>query len=309
MDGSLPEDRPLHTPPVTVGVPVYNGAQWLEASLACLRDQTFRDIEVLIYDNCSDDATPEIAKAFCAEDARFRYFRQPENKGPKRNFLDVLQAARSPYFMWRAADDTSDLNYIEVLLELLRAHPERDLAAPRTIGVMPDGSVKADNPVPSPIENGQAVGRWTQLSLLNAGWIYGMFRRQTMLRILAQVIEDYPYVSGWDVVALIPFSFDGKIIGSNNTAWYGYLRYPAPSPNYRQRAVRDVAKIERLTSVVNYAHRHVDRVIEGRMENAYYHLVIWYYGFTRGLTFTKRIRKKLNQAIGIAPALSSQKES
>ncbi len=29
--------------------------------------------------------------------------------------------------MWRAADDASDLNYIEVLLELLQAHPDRDL--------------------------------------------------------------------------------------------------------------------------------------------------------------------------------------
>ena len=47
---------------VTVGVPVYNGADFLEKSLACLRDQTYRDIEVLIFDNCSEDATGEIAQ-------------------------------------------------------------------------------------------------------------------------------------------------------------------------------------------------------------------------------------------------------
>ena len=123
-------------------------------SLACLRNQTFRDIEVLIYDNCSEDATGEIAQRFCAEDPRFRYFRQPENKGPKRNFLEVLQAARSPFFMWRAADDTSDLNYIQVLLDLLLAHPDRDLAAPRVVYVFPDGRVVGSWDVPAPIRKG-----------------------------------------------------------------------------------------------------------------------------------------------------------
>jgi glycosyltransferase involved in cell wall biosynthesis len=307
MNSPEPENRPQHTPAVTVGVPVYNGAQWLEASLTCLRDQTFRDIEVLIYDNCSDDATPEIARRFCAEDARFRYVRQPENKGPKRNFLDVLQAARSPYFMWRAADDTSDLNYIEVLLDVLRAHPDRDLAAPRTVGVMPDGCTKADNPVPPQIEDGQAIGRWTRLSLLNAGWIYGLFRRDSMLRILPEIEKEYTFISGWDVVALIPFSFDGKIIGSNRTAWYGYLRYPGPRPSYAERAAKDVAKIERLTSIVNYAHSHVDRAIKGRFKRAYYHLVIAYYGYTRGLTLTKRFRIKIHSTLGIIQPLHTQR--
>ncbi|MGO8780591.1 MAG: glycosyltransferase family 2 protein, partial [Rhodomicrobium sp.] len=118
---------------VTVGVPVYNGANYLEKCLTCLRDQTYRDIEVLIYDNCSEDATGEIAQRFCAADPRFRYFRQPENRGVLANFLGALEAARSPFFMWRAADDTSDLNYIETLLALLLAHPERDLAAARVV--------------------------------------------------------------------------------------------------------------------------------------------------------------------------------
>ena len=36
-----------------------------------------------------------------------------------RNFIEVLEAAKTPLFMWRAADDTSELNYIETLLALL----------------------------------------------------------------------------------------------------------------------------------------------------------------------------------------------
>ncbi len=129
---------------VTVGVPVYNGAEFLEKSLACIRDQTFRDIEVLIFDNCSDDATPEIAQRFCAEDPRFRYHRQPENKGPVANFLRRAGSRQIPFFMWRAADDTSEPDYIETLLALLAAEPDRDIAVARIVSLLPDGRVTDD---------------------------------------------------------------------------------------------------------------------------------------------------------------------
>ena len=54
-----------HVARVTVGVPAYNEASYLEAQLEYLRTQDFPDIEVLIYDNASTDATREIARRFC----------------------------------------------------------------------------------------------------------------------------------------------------------------------------------------------------------------------------------------------------
>jgi len=40
--------------PITIGVPVYNGADLLDESLACLARQTFRDFKVLMLDAASD---------------------------------------------------------------------------------------------------------------------------------------------------------------------------------------------------------------------------------------------------------------
>ena len=71
-------------PAVSVGVPVYNGARFLQDCLECLRSQTFSDIEVLIFDNASTDGTEAIARDFVARDPRFSYFRQSANKGPVR---------------------------------------------------------------------------------------------------------------------------------------------------------------------------------------------------------------------------------
>ena len=58
--------------PITIGVPVYNGADLLDESLACLARQTFGDFKVLIYDNASTDATPEIARRWAERDPQLQ---------------------------------------------------------------------------------------------------------------------------------------------------------------------------------------------------------------------------------------------
>ena len=279
---------------VTVGVPVYNGAEFLEKSLTCLREQTFRDIEVLIFDNCSDDATGEIAQRFCACDARFRYFRQPENRGAVPNFLGALEAARTPFFMWRAADDTSDPHYIETLLDLLLAHPERDIAVARIVSVLPDGRVTHVHPVSRWIERGGAVGRLAQLfTSHHASWIYGLFRREAMLPILREVLSDYPHVRGWDNVTMFPLEFDRKVIGTNATAFHQYLPFPRPRGSSAQRAEGDDAKVEMGRLFMAFAHRHVDRVIANPLERQFYHLAVAYFGHKRACSFSKRLRRRI----------------
>ena len=52
----------MKAPGVTVGVPVYNGENYLEAALESQLSQTWGDLEILISDNASTDGTPEICK-------------------------------------------------------------------------------------------------------------------------------------------------------------------------------------------------------------------------------------------------------
>ena len=125
--------KPERPAPITIGVPVYNGAAFLAEALENLRLQTFADFQVLIFDNASTDATAEIAARFVSEDTRFAYHRNDLNIGAVPNFHAVLQATNSPYFLWRAADDVSDLNYLEALHRLLASRPEKDLAVGRVV--------------------------------------------------------------------------------------------------------------------------------------------------------------------------------
>lgn len=108
---------------VTIGMPVYNGAATIAAALDSLLSQTFRDFVLVISDNGSSDGTEAICRGYCARDPRVRYIRQPSNLGAAMNFRFVLMEARTPYFMWAAADDLWAPGFIATHLSALAANP------------------------------------------------------------------------------------------------------------------------------------------------------------------------------------------
>ncbi len=120
-----------HAPRVSIGVPVYNGARYLGEALESLLQQTYEDIEIIISDNASTDATEEIATSFAARDSRVRYHRLPENIGAAANFTRVLDLARGEYFRWAAADDLSAPEFIERCVSVLDREPDVVQAYPR----------------------------------------------------------------------------------------------------------------------------------------------------------------------------------
>ena len=63
----------MSNPPVRIGLPVYNGENYLGQAIESLRSQTFGDFELIISDNASIDATDDIARAAASEDRRIRY--------------------------------------------------------------------------------------------------------------------------------------------------------------------------------------------------------------------------------------------
>ena len=57
---------------VTVLMPVYNGAAYLEAAIESIRRQTHSDFEFLIVDDGSTDGSSEILEGLAAQDSRIR---------------------------------------------------------------------------------------------------------------------------------------------------------------------------------------------------------------------------------------------
>jgi len=108
-------------PSLSIGMPVYNGAAFLNEALTALRGQTRDDFELIVSDNASTDDTPNIIAEHAAQDPRIRVIRQSENVGAINNFIATLDAAQAPFFMWAAADDTWSPDWVEHLLPVAQA--------------------------------------------------------------------------------------------------------------------------------------------------------------------------------------------
>jgi glycosyltransferase involved in cell wall biosynthesis len=105
-----------HAPTVSIGMPVYNGDNYIREAIDSLLAQTFRDFELLISDNASTDGTQSICEEYARGDARIRYVRQHRNRGGFNNFEYVLDHACGTYFMWAAHDDVWAANWLDTLV-------------------------------------------------------------------------------------------------------------------------------------------------------------------------------------------------
>lgn len=100
-------------PLVTIGVPVYNGAEFIRESLESLLNQTYTNLEILVSDNGSTDDTVDLVAAMAATDNRIRLIRQPTNLGAARNYNLLVDEAGGRYFKWHAHDDLCEPTMIE----------------------------------------------------------------------------------------------------------------------------------------------------------------------------------------------------
>ncbi len=114
----------MQSPPrVSIGLFVYNGENYLAEAIDAILAQTFRDFELIITDNLSTDATPDICRAYMARDPRISFHVNVRNLGPNLNANRGLELARGEYFKWAAHDDLLAPTFLERCVAELDADP------------------------------------------------------------------------------------------------------------------------------------------------------------------------------------------
>lgn len=131
----------VERPRVTIGVPVYNGENYLEETIASLLAQSYADFELIIADNASTDGTQAICQSFAAQDARIRYVRNAHNVGAAPNFNQLVDLARGNYFRWNAHDDPVAPTHLARCVKALETDPDAVVAFPRTILIDGNGRI------------------------------------------------------------------------------------------------------------------------------------------------------------------------
>jgi len=123
---------------LTVLLPVRDGEATLDAAISSIRRQSFRDFELLVLDDGSRDASPDIATRHAAEDPRVRLLANPAS-GIVAALNFGIESAQAPLVARMDADDIALPERFERQLARLAAEPELLVLGTATIRIDAQG--------------------------------------------------------------------------------------------------------------------------------------------------------------------------
>lgn len=107
---------------ITVLMSVYNGEKFLRDAIDSILNQTYREFEFVIYDDCSTDNTLNIIESY--NDSRIICRRNVINRGLTWNLADGVSSSKADYIVRMDGDDIAYPHRLEQQLEWMDRHPE-----------------------------------------------------------------------------------------------------------------------------------------------------------------------------------------
>jgi teichuronic acid biosynthesis glycosyltransferase TuaG len=90
---------------VSVIMPAYNAVDTIEKAMSCVLEQTYRNLELLVIDDCSSDATLELVTNLQNTDTRIKFYRNENNSGAGYTRNIGIKNAQGTYIAFLDADD------------------------------------------------------------------------------------------------------------------------------------------------------------------------------------------------------------
>ena len=106
-------------PRVSIVLPCYNGERFLSQSIESVINQTFKDWELIIVNDCSTDSSPFIAEKYIAQDNRISIIHNKTNKKLPASLNIGFANARGKYFTWTSDDNIAKPNWLSTLVSTL----------------------------------------------------------------------------------------------------------------------------------------------------------------------------------------------
>jgi glycosyltransferase involved in cell wall biosynthesis len=109
--------------PLTVLVPNYNGARFVERTLQSLVNQSTSDFEVQVWDDGSSDNSADIAVSFVQSRSNWQLFKK-DNVGIGANWNRAIVNVKTPLFTLLHCDDEYDSGYVAEMVALMQRFPD-----------------------------------------------------------------------------------------------------------------------------------------------------------------------------------------
>lgn len=166
----MAEFKSGNVPLISIILPTYNGEKYIRATIESVLSQTVQNFELIILDDASEDATPEILREF-SSNSRLRIFIFKKNVGQAKNWNRGIHNAKGRYIKFLGQDDLIQTNYLEEAVSILEQNSTVSLVCSfeKPIGTgYPDRNL---NVMPG---KGEISGVFVQKNLLeNGNWIGG----------------------------------------------------------------------------------------------------------------------------------------
>lgn len=200
---------------ISVVIPIYNASATIETILENLTQQTEKDLEVIMVDDGSTDASGSICRQIAQRDSRFRYFYQ-KNAGVSAARNLGLREATGEFIAFLDADDVIAPNYLQ---ELLCTCENADIAVCDVVVKDGEAEVKRFTHTPCLLTQDEALNALFTRQTINSGPYAKLFRRKILHGLT------FPPLKAYEDILFVKDAFSkAQHIAVTNRTEYVYVQ-------------------------------------------------------------------------------------
>ena len=231
---------PTEEPKVSICIPNYNYGRFIGDAIQSALEQTYKNFELIIVDNCSTDNSEEVIKSF--SDPRIRYCKNDRNIGLIRNWNRCLSLARGEYITLLHADDKITPNSIEKRVEILDRNPTVGLVYASCIFIDSKGAVTGEiHPYDRDYNVIRGEDEFKKLVLGNHITTPTIMVRKKCYEALGSFSEEYLYMD-WEMWLRITLNYDVSFI--SEPLGYSRLHDASATNSYLLNRKMNIARMD-----------------------------------------------------------------
>ena len=117
----------METNKISVILPVYNGEKYVGNAIESVLNQSYKNIELVIVNDCSTDNTLQIVENYAKNDARVKVYSNETNQKLPKTLNNGFDKASGEYLTWTSDDNTYHLDALKKMADVLDNNSDIDL--------------------------------------------------------------------------------------------------------------------------------------------------------------------------------------
>ena len=239
---------------ITVVIPVYNGEKYIATTIESLKNQTYRNFEVLIIDDCSQDNSIQIIKNHISEDQRFKLIEKKENAGNAvKNVEYALQFCKGEWFFYMSHDDLIAPDFFEKSIKK-STKTGADCVIPNMLYYYNDLQPEEMDGTFPPNRNYETVLSNIEAFKLSIYWKIHAFHLKKM-----SIVKKLPWnshlMAGDEILNRLYFYYSNKIVFVDTNFYYNQENDEAITKAIKPRLLEYVECYLKLVEFM-YAHKN-----------------------------------------------------